>query len=168
MQVKCKYKVLKVNRIIIYDCGTYSRAHIEADIDNETADKAKKTKDKSIEIYTDNGERLFDGMIENDMVSKTEHGCRLVINASTGFNLSYEAKCAVKRNMEKEIDLSNCRTVADEKGDVVSGYNLVNTDFVRVGDAVTFRGKRFCVTRSVIRYKADSGKPLCDCRIEPI
>ena len=172
MEVKCMYEKLKLSRIIIYECEAYSRASIIAYADEKAAEDVRRTKDKSLEIYADNGEKLFEGTIEQDMTVMDGKGCRLIINAVTGIDLALKNISSDNSNTGRIVDLSGCRVIEDKNNAEFKGYDIIGADYVRVGDIVCFRGKSFRVTRMCASYDADSGNGdgglSCDCRIEPI
>ena len=170
MKVKCKYEKLRLSRITIYECEAYSRASIIAYVDEKVAENGRKTEDKSVEIYADNGERLFKGTIEQDMAARDEKGCRLIINAITGIDLALKNVSSDNSKTGRVVDLSGCRVIETENNAGFEGHDIIGADYVRVGDIVSFKGKSFRVTRMCALYDADSGNERlsCDCRIEPI
>ncbi len=172
MKVKCKYEKLRLSRITIYECEAYSRASVIAYVNEKAAEAGRRTEDKSIEIYADNGEKLFEGMIEQDMTAMDGKGCRLIINAATGIDLALKNISPDNSGTGKIVDLSGCRVIENKNNAEFKGYDIVGADYVRVGDIVSFRGESFRVTRMCALYDADSGdgdeRLSCDCRIEPI
>ena len=171
MEVKCMYEKLKLSRIIIYECEAYSRASIIAYADEKAEETKKRADDKSIGIYADNGEKLFEGTIEQDMTVRDEQGCRLIINAVTGVDIAFKNINSDKSKAEISADLSSCRVLNNENNAEMEGYDIIGADdYVRVGDIVSFKGKSYRVTRMCASYDADKGDERfsCDCRIEPI
>lgn len=170
MEVKCMYEKLKLSRIIIYECEAYSRASIIAYADEKAEETKKRADDKSIGIYADNGEKLFEGTIEQDMTVRDEQGCRLIINAVTGVDVAFKNISSDKSKAEIIVDLSSCHVLNNENDASMEGYDITGADYVRVGDIVSFKGKSYRVTRMCASYDADKGDERfsCDCRIEPI
>lgn len=170
MEVKCMYEKLKLSRIIIYECEAYSRASIIAYADEKAEEIKKKANDKSIGIYADNGEKLFEGTIEQDMTVRDGQGCRLIINAVTGVGIAFKNISSVKPKTEISADLTGCRVINNENSAAIDGYDIIGAGYVRAGDIVSFKGKSYRVTRMCASYDADKGDKgfSCDCRIEPM
>lgn len=164
MKIKCGYKPLKLIKCSVYSCAVYSKAQVIAAINYEDINKGLTVLgDKSLELSTDEGELLFDGVIDRVSFIKEEDTVLLALNAAVDICDIKAIENTSYKGSRGEIDLNKC---CYTKLSGSRGYEIMGTKPMMLGDTVSIQGKTYCVTQLYLEYEGNNS--TCDCRIEAI
>lgn len=164
MKVKCGFRPLELIKCSVYSCKAYSKAQVVAAVNDEDINKGLTLiGDKSLELSTDEGELLFDGVIDRVSLIREKELALLVLNAAADICDIRALEYAPNGSSRGELDLSKCRYI-ELQG--IRGYELMGTEHIMLGDTASIQGKAYRVTQIYWEYECNS--LTCDCRIEEI